>query len=609
MPFNNFREDEPVNEVVRIVLIRRLLGYLAPYKLKVLAIISLMGMVVGIELLNPYFMKLAIDRYIAEHDIPGLFLLGAGMIALKIIAMFCAKERIKLMSAITHRILLTIRQELYQHIQKLSLKFFESRPVGKILARIIGDVNSLSDLFTNSVTNLVPDLATIIAVSAIMFSLNYRLALASLITLPFLMGFMAMVQLYSHPRWRIYRKKMSNTNAFTHETFSGIRVVQSFTAADRTSDTFGTLLKDNLAAFMRAVRLNDLFWPSVELSWGIGTVAVLWFGTGMLNAGAITIGTLVAFAGYIAMFWQPVMNISNFYNTLVSNMSGAERIFEIMDIEPVVKDRIKAIPLPPIKGRVTFDRVSFGYEDDQTVLDGVNFEVQPGETVALVGPTGAGKSSIVNLVNRFYDVRFGAVLIDGYNVKDVTLESLRSQMGVVLQDTFLFSGSIKDNIRFGKLDAGDEEIVAAAKAVHAHEFITQLEHGYDTDVHERGSRLSFGQRQQIAFARALIADPRILILDEATAGMDTHTERLIQSGISKLLAGRTSFVIAHRLSTIRHADRIMVIDGGRIVEIGTHEELFRRRSLYYQLFMAQYRFLNGETSTVEIAMGKEDAVN
>lgn len=600
MPRNSVKDDEMIQTKLNMAIIGRLLGYLRPYWKEVIKTLLLMAVVIGADLLNPYFMKVAIDKYIKLKDIHGLLLLGLGMIAVKVLSMFCARGRILTMAGVTNKILLTIRQQLYEHIQKLSIAFFESRPIGKILARIIGDVNSLNDLFTNSVTSVIPDLATILAVTAIMLSMNWQLALAALVTLPLLMGFMAAVQVFSHKRWQIHRKKTSNTNAYTHENFSGIRVVQSFTAEQKTSANFRDLMRQTMQAYVRAVRLNDFFWPSVELSWGIGTVAVFWCGVQLLHTGKITIGLLVAFSGYISMFWQPVMNISNFYNTLLANMTGAERIFEILDLEPGIQNRASAMALPSIKGEVVFQNVRFGYEDDQSVLRNISFRVNPGETIALVGPTGAGKTSIINLIGRFYEPREGTVLIDGRDIADVTLESLRSQLGVVLQDTFLFSGSIKENIRYGRLDATDDEIAAAAKAVHAHDFIMKLEKGYDTGVNERGSRLSFGQRQQIAFARALIANPRILILDEATAGIDTHTERLVQKGIDQLLKGRTAFVIAHRLSTVINADRIMVIDNGEIRELGTHQELLRNQGLYYQLFQVQSRFLQ---ETEPIAAG------
>lgn len=502
------------------------------------------------------------------------------------------------MATITNQIHLTIRQELYAHLQKLSLSFFDQRPAGKILARVIGDVNSLNNLFNTSVTNLIPDLATIIAVISIMLAMNYRLALASFLMLPVLIVFMGAIEIISHRRWQIYRQKSSNLNAFTHEHFSGIRVVQSFTAEEKTRKDFHLLLREYFDAFIRAVRLNDLFWPSVEFSWGIGTIIVFWYGTRLLNTGTVTIGLLVAFSGYVSMFWRPVMNISNFYNTLVANLSGAERIFELMDVKPSIQEAEDAVPLPPIRGEVEFKDVNFGYQDGQIVLDRISFKVAPGETVALVGPTGAGKTSIVNLIGRFFEPQSGQILIDGFDLQKVTIESLRRQMGWVPQDTFLFSGKIIDNIRYGRLTATDEECIAAAKAVHAHEFITKLERGYDTEVQERGARLSFGQRQQIAFARALVADPRILILDEATAGIDTYTERLLQQGITRLLAGRTSFIIAHRLSTIVNADRIMLIDQGRIVEMGTHQELIKKKGHYYRLFMAQFRFLAAKEKPV-----------
>jgi len=591
MAVNNFKEDEFSKETVSIQVIKRLFAYLKPYKLPILQVLLLMGVVIAVELFNPYFLKLGIDRFIANKDITGMFLLILVMIILNIASMLCSRVRINKMSAVTNKVLLTIRQELYNHIQTLSFSFFDERPVGKILARIIGDVNSLNDLFTNSVTSLIPEVAKIIAVMIIMISMNFRLALASFAMLPFLAAGMLFIESTSRKRWQSFRKKNSNMNAFTHEDFSGIRVVQSFTAEEDTSRTFLDLVRATRDAFVKAVRINDLFWPIVEMSWGVGTVIVYWYGMKLIGSQTISVGMLVAFTGYASMFWQPIMNISNFYNSLVTNIAGAERIFEIMDIEPEIKDGADAVPMPRIKGNVSFKNVTFGYDENHPVLKNVSFDVKAGETIALVGPTGMGKTTIVNLISRFYEAQEGIVSIDGYDVRKVTIESLRSQMGVMMQDTFLFSGTIKDNIRYGKLDATDEEIITAAKAVKAHDFIIKMEQGYETPVNERGSRLSAGQRQLIAFARALLANPRILILDEATASIDTHTERLIQQGIRNLLAGRTSFVIAHRLSTIQNADRIMVIDNGCIREMGTHEQLLKNKDLYYELYMAQFRFL------------------
>jgi len=503
MPINNFREDEVMKEEINFRTIGRLFSYLKPHLPAVVQTLVLMAVAISVELFNPWFLKLGIDKYIANGDGKGMLILGGIMIVLNFGTLYCARFRMIKMSKVTNDILMTIRQQLYTHIQKLSFSFFDSRPVGKILARIIGDVNALNDLFTNSVTSLIPEVVKIIAAVVIMLLMNWRLALAALVTLPFMVTVMVFVSRASHKGWQIFRKKASNMNAFTHEDFSGIRVVQSFAAEKETSKTFWELVTEWRKAFISAVKFSDFFWPSVELSWGVGTLVVFSYGLVLLNTGTITVGLLVAFSGYIGMFWQPVMNISNFYNQLVTNITGAERIFEILDINPEIANRNDSAELPPIQGNVSFKHVNFGYEATKPVLKDVSFQVRAGETIALVGPTGVGKTTVVNLISRFYEAQSGEVLIDGHDVTKVTLESLRSQMGIMMQDSFLFSGTIRDNIRYGRLNATDEEVEEAAKVVQAHEFIGKFEKGYDTDVNERGARLSGGQRQLLHTGEAV----------------------------------------------------------------------------------------------------------
>jgi len=496
-----------------------------------------------------------------------------------------------LMAKISNNVLLTIRQDLYTHIQKLSFDFFDSRPTGKILARIIGDVNSLKDVLSSSVTTLIPDFITIVAVLTIMLVKNWKLAFASLISLPFMAFGMWYIETRSHRRWQIHRKKSSNLNAFIHEDLSGMRIIQSFHAEEETEEDFEQLLKEHQDSFLHAVVLNDAFGSVIDISWGVGSISMYFMAVKVLGIGADNVGTLIAFATYINMFWRPIMNLSNFYNQIITNLSGAERIFDILDTKPDIADSEFVKELPEIKGEVVFDHVSFSYDEETKVLNDVSFHISPGETIALVGPTGAGKTTIVNLISRFYDIQEGTLTLDGHNVKEVSIESLRRQMGIMTQDNFLFSGTIKDNIRYGKLDATDEEIIAAAKAVNAHEFIMKLEKGYDTELKERGAGLSIGQRQLLAFARTMVSMPKILILDEATSSIDTHTEFMVQQGIEALLKGRTSFVIAHRLSTIRKADRIFYIDDGEIKEEGNSEGLLAKKGMYYDLYMAQFKNL------------------
>ena len=459
-------------------------------------------------------------------------------------------------------------------------------------APIISNPLTLKSLFSQSIESLIPQLLNLICVAVIMLILNYKLALACIALLPLLGITIFAIEIFSRKRWEIYRNKRSNLNGFTHEDFSGIKVVQGFANEEGTRNNFKGMVKELNDSFIKAVMLNDFFWPLVELSWGVGTIVVFGLGYKMVINNEITIGTLIAFSMYVGMFWRPIMNLSSFYNTLITNFSAADRIFDILDQKPIVKNSQAAKSIGKINGTVEFRDVSFAYDNDNEVLKNINFKVNKGEKIALVGATGAGKSTIVSLISRFYDPTVGEVLIDGKNIKNVELESLRSQMGIMLQDTFLFSDTIMENIRYGRLDATDEEVINAAKAVNAHEFIMKLENGYKTEVNERGSRLSLGQRQLVSFARALLANPRILILDEATSNIDTVTEKLVQKGIEKLLHGRTSFVVAHRLSTIRDCDKIMVINNGKIEEEGNHEELLKLRGNYYELYMAQYNFMN-----------------
>ncbi len=573
MAVNATRTDEQVQTVSKRKTLARMFYYLLAYKKQVVAVLTIMLVSVVITLINPLIIQQAIDVYIAGEDWHGLKRLGIVAVLLNLTLVLLVKMRMYIMAKVSNEVLLTIREELYTHIQTLSFQFFDSRPTGKILARIIGDVNSLKEVLSNSVTTLIPDFITILSVVGIMFVKNWKLAAAALSSLPLMILGVAFVQSKSHIRWQIHRKKGSNMNAFVHEDISGMYVVQSFGAEQETKQIFEELLQEHKDSFVDAVRYADAFGPIVDFCWGLGTMVLYFFGVNMILDGMLQVGTLIAFGTYISMFWRPVMNLSNFYNQLVTNIAGAERIFEILDTKPDLTDGETACEMPEITGAVSFRHVTFSYEKEKEVLKDVSFEIEPGQTVALIGPTGAGKSTIVNLICRFYDIQHGQVCIDGRDVKSVTIESLRSQMGIMTQDVFLFSGTIRENIRYGRLEASEEEIIQAAKAVHAHEFIMKMEKGYDTELKERGAGLSAGQRQLLAFARTMLSEPKILILDEATSSIDTHTELLVQKGIEVLLKGRTSFVIAHRLSTIQNADRIFRVDNGGILELNSFEEI------------------------------------
>ena len=589
---NNIEKDEEIVRRSKREIIIRLIAYLKPYKAKSMIVILLMILVMLCNVVNPYLLQQAIDVYVVNKDINGILLIGGILLVINIFAWIASKIRWTMISKITNNILVNIRHELYEHIQKLSFDFFDNRPVGKILARVVGDVNALKNLFNQSIQTLIPELLSLVCVAIAMFILNVKLAMACVILLPFLTIAMFYIEIHSRKRWEVFRNKRSNLNGFTHEDFSGIKVVQAFANEKNTEKNFRKMVKEQKEAFLNAVRLNDCFWPLVELSWGIGTLIVFAIGYKLILSGEIQVGKLIAFSMYTGMFWRPIMNLSSFYNTLITNFAAADRIFDILDQDPDIENIGEAPKMSRIDGKVEFRNIDFSYNVGGKVLNNINFKVNSGDRIALVGATGSGKTTIISLLSRFYDPTNGEILVDGKNIKYVDLYSYRSQMGIMLQDTFLFSSTIMENIRYGRLDATDEEVINAAKAVNAHEFIMKLENGYDTEVNERGSRLSLGQRQLVSFARALLANPRILILDEATSNIDTQTEMLVQKGIEKLIKGRTSFVIAHRLSTIRDCDKILVISDGEIIEAGTHDELLRNKGMYYDLYSAQYKFLN-----------------
>ncbi len=589
MNTNSSKNDEQLTYVKKSTTLIRLFTYMKPYKKEIIIVLFLMVLSIIITLTNPIIMQRAIDVNIAKKDYQGLLFLGIFALIINSMLLMLIRFRIKIMAKVCNTILVTIRQELYIHIQSLDFNFFDSRPTGKILARIIGDVNALKNVLSNSVTILIPDFLTILSIAIIMFIKNGKLAAAALITLPFMTFCLWFIERISHKRWQLNKKKSSNVAAYIHEDISGIRVVQSFCAEKETSHAFSNLVEEHRSAFISAVRINDTFFSVIELSWILGFTSMYYVGIQVLGIEQVTIGTFVAFATYLGMFWNPISNLSNFYNQLITNISGAERIFEILDMDASIVNDKNCIKLPAIQGNIEFKDVSFSYVSNTEVLSKVSFKVKAGETIALVGPTGAGKSTIANLIARFYDITSGQLLIDGKDIQSIDLESLRSQMGIMTQDNFIFSGTIKDNLRYGDLYATDEEIETAAKAVCAHDFIVKLKDGYNTKLQERGGGLSVGQKQLLAFARTMLMKPKILILDEATSSIDTKTELLVQQGISSLIKGRTSFIIAHRLSTIQNADRILVVDKNNIIESGTSEELMAKKGFYYDLYMAQFK--------------------
>ncbi len=584
-------DDEVVERPFNKSQFLRLLKYMKPYKKQITMSLVLMAAATVCTLGNTYLMSRAVGQ-LSEKRFTYVPYLLCGMVLMSVIAAFCTRQRIRWMDSAGRRAIAKLREDLFRHIQNMSFSFFDTRSAGKLLVRVINDVNSLNDLFSNGIVNVIIECLTLVLLLVIMLAVNIRLTLIALCILPFLGFGIFKIKRVVRLRWQKNSIKNSTMNGYLHETLSGMRVTQSFVREEENSDTFKNVSTDVKKSWMGAVRISSSFWPMLDLTGNIGTVLVYVFGVRFMQADALALADLLLILWYLGKFWEPLNALSDFYNSILTAAASMERIFEIMDTQSAIQDKPVAKELPPIQGRVTFDHVTFGYNAEKTVLKDVSFDIEPGMTVALVGPTGAGKSTVVNLISRFYDVTGGSVMIDGHDVRDVELKSIHRQMSVMMQDSFIFSGTIMDNIRYGRLDATDEEVIAAAKTVYAHEFIMAMEKGYQTVVNERGSSLSSGQRQLISFARALLNDPKILILDEATSSIDTHTEMLIQKALDVLLRGRTSFVIAHRLSTIRNADLIMVVRDGNIPERGNHEELIRLPGGHYRsLCEAQYRFM------------------
>ena len=500
------------------------------------------------------------------------------------ITMVCIRTR--LMVIVGQEIIYDIRKDLFEHLQKLPFQFYDDRPQGKILTRVIHYVNNVSDILSNGIINFFLDILNIIFIGIFMFAVNVKLSLLVLAGVPIFICILFIIKPRQRKAWQKVSNKGSNLNAYTQESIDGVKVSQLFVREKRNEETYETLSNDQRKAWIGAQYVANVVWVSVEniTSWVLGALYLV--GVLVMQPG-VSFGTIVAVSNYASRFWQPLLNLSNLYNNLINSVAYLERIFELMDEPVTVDDAPDATELPPIEGRVTFDDVTFGYTPDQNVLEHLSFEAKPGESIALVGPTGAGKTTVVNLISRFYNIDDGRVLIDGHDIAHVTLHSLRSQMGIMLQDSFIFSGTILDNIRYAKLDATEEEVKAACHTVCADQFIEEMDQGYYTQVNERGSGLSQGQKQLIAFARTLLADPKILILDEATSSIDAKTERLVQNAIDELLKGRTSFIIAHRLSTIKNCDKIMVISDKGILECGRHEELLQKKGAYYKLYTAQ----------------------
>ena len=592
MARNRYDIDETLEDKFDINQLKRLAGYIKPYKKKMALVLFLMLSSSALGMFIPKFLQMEMDIYIPGKDINGIVFLSLLAVVIVVYSVISTRIKISVTTKAGQDIIHQLREDIFRHLQELPFSYYDDRPHGKIQVRVVNYVNNLSDLLSNGILNTITDLCNLVFILIFMFAMSPKLTFVCLCGLPVLALYVIVIKRKQRRAWQIQSNKQSNLNAYIAESINGIRVTQAFVREQRNTDIFNDLSNMYRKSWLRAVYFNFAMGPMVDLISTVTTAFIYVIGVYSIMGGSnsgIEIGVIFAFTAYISRFWAPVNTIASFYNSVLTAVSYLERIFETIDEPVLVRDEPDAADMPCIKGDVEFEDVTFSYEDGVTILKNINFNIKRGQSIAIVGPTGAGKTTIVNLLSRFYNIDSGRILVDGIDISKVKLNSLRRQMGVMMQDSFIFSGTIMDNIRYGNKEASDEEVIAAAKTVCAHDFIMQMEDGYNTQVNERGSRLSAGQRQLVSFARALLANPAILILDEATSSIDTETEIVLQEGLEKLLEGRTSFIIAHRLSTIKNADMIMYIDNGGMQESGNHNALLEKKGYYYNLYMSQYQ--------------------
>lgn len=588
MARNRYDVDEVLETPFDFAHLKRSFVYIKKYKGKMITALMLSVFAAISGLLGPLITQYALDNTIPQKNMGQLVLLTLAFVGTIAVSITFSTIRSRIMTVVGQDIIFDIRTDLFKHLQELPFEYYDNRPHGKILIRVVNYVNSVSDMLSNGIINVILECLNMLFIMIFMFFVNVKLSLVVLSGLPIFAVIMMMIKKRQRKAWQDVSNKSSNLNAYLQENITGARVTQIFTREEENAQIFDRLSEKYRKSWINAVKYSNLVWPATDNVSTLVRAAIFVVGLLVLTPAAVSLGTIVAMTSYASSFWQPIMNLSNIFNNFINNIAYLERIFETLDEPATIADNPNAQDIGDITGEVKFDDVTFSYEQGKTVLEHISFDVKPGESVALVGPTGAGKSTVVSLLSRFYDLDSGKITIDGKDISQATLHSLRSQMGIMLQDSFIFSGTIYDNIRYGRLDATEEEIREAAKIVCADEFISEMKDGYMTEVNERGSKLSGGQKQLISFARTLLSDPKILVLDEATSSIDARTEKLLQQGLQRLLVGRTSFIIAHRLSTIKNCDKIMYIDNKGIAECGTHDQLIAKKGEYYKLYTAQH---------------------